>query len=189
MVLSPLFASKMVTLILISVSSSQRCSWPKRKSEGHSWVERLLSGWPRFLTSPGKYRNKYSDLAAFEERTTSNVTVYPYGDKILALKEDGRPHILNPDTLETIGIYDFEGQLDSKTFTAHPKWDPITKDFLCFGYEAKGLGTLDNCYMSINADGIMTEKVWFKAPWCGFQHEFSFTKNYVGTSYLSYADY
>jgi carotenoid cleavage dioxygenase-like enzyme len=80
---------------------------------------------------------------AFQVRSTANTnTVYWHG-KLLALKEDSPPYAMDPETLETIGLCDFEGQLPSLTFTAHPKFDPESREMVCFGYEAKGDGTPD----------------------------------------------
>ncbi|KAH8656344.1 carotenoid oxygenase [Ilyonectria robusta] len=127
----------------------------------------------------GKYRNPYTDLVEFLDRTTANTTVIPFKNVILALKEDSRPYALDPRTLETIGVFDFDGQLESETFTAHPKYDATTRELLAFGYEGKGIGTPDNFYMSIDEHGRFTEKVWFKAPFCAFQHDMAFTDNWV----------
>ena len=41
----------------------------------------------------------------------------------------------DPETLETLRLEDFNGQLPSLTFTAHPKLDG--NELLGFGYEAK----------------------------------------------------
>jgi carotenoid cleavage dioxygenase len=38
-----------------------------------------------------------------------------------------------------LGVYDFEGQLTSRTFTAHPKFDFATGEMMAYGIEAKGL--------------------------------------------------
>ncbi len=63
---------------------------------------------------------------------------------LLALKEDSPPCALDLHTLETLDpVYTFDGQLQSKTFTAHPKVDSETGDMIAFGYEAKGFGTDD----------------------------------------------
>lgn len=88
---------------------------------------------------------------------------------------------MDPRTLETFGEYDFEGQWEGKTFTAHPKYDPLTRELVAFGYEAKGLMSEDNYYGSLDQHGRLTEQVWFKAPYCGFQHEMAITENYVGS--------
>lgn len=91
---------------------------------------------------------------------------------------------MNPMTLETLGLYDFDGQLPSCTFTAHPKLDPVTKEFVCFGYEAKGDGTPDVCYFSFNLEGKLVENVSMVAPICAMIHDFAVTENWVCSSHL-----
>lgn len=86
---------------------------------------------------------------------------------------------MDPITLETIGLYDFDGQLPSCTFTAHPKLDPISKEFVCFGYEAKGDGTPDVSYFSFDQGGKMVENVSMVAPVCAMIHDFAVTENWV----------
>lgn len=108
------------------------------------------------------------------------MSVIPYRGKILVTKEDSIAYAMDPRTLETFGEYDFEGQWEGKTFTAHPKYDPLTRELVAFGYEAKGLMSEDNYYGSLDQHGRLTEQVWFKAPFCGFQHEMAITENYVG---------
>lgn len=103
---------------------------------------------------------------------------------MLACKEDGPPYAMNPQTLETIGPYDFDEQLPSFTFTAHPKLDPLSKEFVCFGYEAKGDGTPDVCYFTFDQQGCMTECVWMVAPVCAMMHDFAVTENWVSVSSL-----
>jgi carotenoid cleavage dioxygenase len=131
------------------------------------------------MTIQGKYRNPFTDLVDFRVRTVANTTIVAFQDKMLALKEDGPPYALDPITLETHGVFDFDGQWDSETFTAHPKYDAATREMLAFGYEAKGTATKDILYGTFDKDGVMTQKVWFEAPVCGFQHEFAMTKNWV----------
>lgn len=86
---------------------------------------------------------------------------------------------MDPETLETKGLYDFDGQLPSLTFTAHPKFDPETKEMICFGYEAKGEGTLDICYYTVGPDGRFRQTVWLVSPVCGMIHDFAVTDNHV----------
>lgn len=112
-------------------------------------------------------------------RTTANTNIFPYKDFLLAIKEDAHPYAMDAKTLETIGLYDFEGQLPSTTFTAHPKVDAKTGEMLCFGYEAKGDGTPDVCYYTIDSEGKFTQSVWMTAPVVGLMHDFAFTDNYV----------
>jgi len=85
----------------------------------------------------GKYRNPYTDNEAVKGviRTAANTNVFFWRGMLLATKEDGPAYAMDPDTLETIGRYDFEGQVLSPTMTAHPKFDPKTGEMVCYGYE------------------------------------------------------
>jgi carotenoid cleavage dioxygenase len=105
--------------------------------------------------------------------------VLVFNGKLLACKEDAPPYEMNPSTLETVGLYDFDGQLPSLTFTAHPKIDPVTKELVCFGYEAKGDGTPDICYFSVQHDGKFSEVAWVTCPVVAMIHDFAVTENYV----------
>lgn len=63
-----------------------------------------------------------------------NVSVYPWGGTLLALGEQGLPWELDPDTLETRGLYNFGGALNPLSpFAAHPKIDPMTGELCNFG--------------------------------------------------------
>jgi carotenoid cleavage dioxygenase-like enzyme len=76
-----------------------------------------------------------------------------FGDKLLALKEDSPPVLMDAETLETIEpVYTFNGQLISETFTAHPKIDPKTGNMLAFSYAAKGLLTRDMVFYEITPE-------------------------------------
>ncbi|KAL1595333.1 hypothetical protein SLS60_010024 [Paraconiothyrium brasiliense] len=127
----------------------------------------------------GKYRNKYTDAVEFKIRTTANTNIVYFNGRLLACKEDAPPYAMDPETLETIGLEDFDGQLPSLTFTAHPKLDPDTGELLCFGYEAKGDGTPDICYFSVDASGRFTETVWLISPIVAMIHDFAITKNWI----------
>lgn len=127
----------------------------------------------------GKYRNKFTDAVEFKIRTTANTNVVHFNGKLLALKEDAPPYALDPETLETIGLETFNGQLPSLTFTAHPKFDPDTNEMICFGYEARGDGTPDVCYYRIAPDGTFLETVWLVSPVVAMIHDFAVTENWV----------
>lgn len=51
-----------------------------------------------------------------------NVSIWPFGGRLLAFAEQALPWELSPDTLETVGECDFDGKLLGITpFSAHPK--------------------------------------------------------------------
>jgi carotenoid cleavage dioxygenase-like enzyme len=129
----------------------------------------------------GAYRNPLTDDPSVEGkiRGTSNTTVLVYGDKLWGLKEDSPPIVMNPDTLETVGYTDFNGQLKAKTFTAHPKIDPETGDMCAFSYAAKGLLTRDIAYYEISKDGKFKQEIWFELPYYAMMHDFGVTRDYA----------
>ncbi|KAJ6145039.1 Carotenoid oxygenase [Penicillium chermesinum] len=127
----------------------------------------------------GKYRNKFTDAVEFAVRSTANTNIVSFNNQLLALKEDSPPYAMDPETLETKGLYTFDGQLPSVTFTAHPKTDPVTGELICFGYEAKGDGTPDICYYTIGPGGDFTQTLWLVSPVCGMIHDFAVTQNWV----------
>ncbi|KAK8137756.1 hypothetical protein PG984_001136 [Apiospora sp. TS-2023a] len=133
----------------------------------------------------GRYRNPYTDNESVRGviRTAANTNITFWRGVLLASKEDGPPFALDPTTLATLGRYDFEGQIKSPTFTAHPKFDPDTGDMICFAYEAGGDGSdcsADVAVWTIGAaDGKVQEEVWFQAPFAGMIHDCGVSANYV----------
>jgi carotenoid cleavage dioxygenase-like enzyme len=67
-------------------------------------------------------------------KNAANTNLIGYANRLLALWEAGLPHELKPETLETIGLFDFGGKMTGPV-TAHPKFDPKTGDLLFFGYQ------------------------------------------------------
>jgi len=128
----------------------------------------------------GVYRNVFTnDPLAASNNGTANTAVIKHAGVLLALKEDSLPYALDPETLETLGVWDFQGQVKSASFTAHPKICPTTGAMLCFAYEAKGDGTPDIAYFEIDAQGKLMRQTWFQAPYAAMIHDFAVTENYV----------
>ncbi|KAF2198131.1 9-cis-epoxycarotenoid dioxygenase-like protein [Delitschia confertaspora ATCC 74209] len=132
----------------------------------------------------GKYRNPYTDHEMVKGiiRTASNTNVVFWRGVLLAMKEDGPPFAMDPVTLKTIGRYDFDGQMLSPTFTAHPKIDPDTGEMIAYGYEAGGDGhdgSTDIVVYSFDRDGRKIEECWYKAPFCGMIHDCAITEKYL----------
>jgi carotenoid cleavage dioxygenase-like enzyme len=132
----------------------------------------------------GRYRNPHTDNEMVKGiiRTASNTNIIFWRGVLLATKEDGPPFAVDPVTLETIGRYDFDGQVQSPTFTAHPKFDPDTGEMVCYGYEAGGNGYDASCDIvvyTIDKGGKKTEECWYKAPFCGMIHDCAITKNFL----------
>lgn len=79
--------------------------------------------------------------------------------------------MIDPVTLDTLGYDPYSKEITTRTFTAHPKVDPFTEELVTFGYEAKGLATLDVVTWTLDKHGKNVEELWIKAPYVGFIHE------------------
>jgi all-trans-8'-apo-beta-carotenal 15,15'-oxygenase len=61
-------------------------------------------------------------------KNIANTQVIYWGEKLLALWEAAEPHRLDPETLETLGLENFDGQLPAgSAFAAHPWIDPASQ--------------------------------------------------------------
>jgi carotenoid cleavage dioxygenase-like enzyme len=130
----------------------------------------------------GAYRNPLTDdpVVKGKFRGTANTNVLVHAGKLLALKEDSPPVLMDPETLLTTNsAYDFQGKLQSETFTAHPKIDPKTGEMLAFAYAAKGLLTRDIVFYTISPRGEITKAVWFELPYYCMMHDFGVTEDYA----------
>ena len=147
---------------------------------------------PRFLNNLaerkqlyGRYRNPYTSDPGYQKPdqpflgTVANTAPIAHGGKMFALKEDAQPYELDPNTLETLGAWDFDGQYQSQTFSAHPKIDPISGDMVTFGYEASGLLTNDIWIYTINPEGQVVHDVRIQAPYVSAIHDFAITQEHI----------
>ncbi|WP_315765361.1 MULTISPECIES: carotenoid oxygenase family protein [unclassified Bradyrhizobium] len=129
----------------------------------------------------GAYRNPFTDSSevAGEDANTANTSVMWHHGKLYALKESGRPYELDPLTLETRGESDFAGQLKSRTFTAHPKFDPLTGECIAFAYNCEGVASDEIELYRVDREGCFTRTERFKAPYCSMVHDFLVSRNYI----------
>ncbi len=76
-----------------------------------------------------------------------NVSVYSWAGKLLAFGEQCLPIELDPYTLETRGVYDFNGNVnEASPFAAHAKVDPATDNLLNFGISFSATEPMLNVY-------------------------------------------
>lgn len=128
------------------------------------------------------YRNPYLDDPSVKglSRGTHNTHIIHHNGRLLALKEDSPPAAMDLNTLETLDpVYDFDGQLKSAAFTAHPKLDSKTGNLVAFGYEAKGHNTTDVNVFEYTPQGKKVWEAWVNVPYVGMLHDFAVTENYI----------
>lgn len=67
-------------------------------------------------------------------KNAPNIHFVKINNEYLALSEASHPYSVDPENLQTKGVYNFESQLDKNmSFTAHPKVDPVTGDIFAYG--------------------------------------------------------
>ena len=129
----------------------------------------------------GVYRNHFTDdpSVANVNPGAANTHIYWHGGKLMVLKEDSLPYLIDPHTLDTQGVWDFDGKFNSKTCSAHPKIDPLSGEMIAYGYQAKGDLTDDIAVYTINPAGKVIKEVWLKAPYVGMIHDIAITQKYI----------
>ncbi|MEO7246881.1 MAG: carotenoid oxygenase family protein, partial [Novosphingobium sp.] len=114
-----------------------------------------------------------------EFRSTANTNAFIFAGKLWAMKEDSPALVMDPATMESIGMERFGGAMRGQTFTAHPKIDPRTGNMIAIGYAASGLCTDDVAYYEINPQGELVREEWFKVPYYCMMHDFGITEDYL----------
>lgn len=134
----------------------------------------------------GAYRNPFTDDESVRglSRGTANTNIVWHGGKLLALKEDSPPVAIDPHTLETQGVWRYDGKLTSTTATAHPKIDPLTGELIFFGYQAKGEFSDDIAVHIANAQGEIVYEEWFKMPYVCLMHDVAVTREHIVFAFM-----
>lgn len=108
-----------------------------------------------------------------------NVSVYPFGGALLAFGEQGLPWEIDPITLETRGLYTFDGQLNEITpFSAHPKIDHRTGELFNFGVSFSPQHPALNVFR-FAADGKLVYRRRLALPYPSSIHDFAISERYI----------
>jgi carotenoid cleavage dioxygenase len=129
----------------------------------------------------GGYRNPFTDDPSVRgiDRSTANTSVLFHAGRLFALKEDGLPYELDPDTLETRGKFSFDGALRMPAVTAHPKVDPQSGELVFYGYEAAGEASCEVAYAVADERLMLREEQRFVPPYASMIHDFAVTEHYL----------
>jgi all-trans-8'-apo-beta-carotenal 15,15'-oxygenase len=107
-----------------------------------------------------------------------NVSVYRFGDRLLAFGEQGLPWALDPQTLETYGQFTFNGRLnEASPFAAHPKFDADTREMFNFGIFFSEQAT--RLYLYCFAQDGLRYRAAVGLPYSCSVHDFSLSKRYA----------
>ncbi len=109
---------------------------------------------------------------------TANTHIVWHGNKLLALMEGTIAVELNPDSLATLGNFDYNGMIDGP-ITAHPKFDHASGEMIFFGNQAKGPFSEFLRLNVADKEGNLITSEMIEAPFPSFAHDFFVTENYV----------
>lgn len=130
----------------------------------------------------GAYRNPWTDDPGTEaiNRHNPNTTVYQRADRIFVLKESMMPTEIDIETLETIGVQDFDGRdMPSPNMSAHEVKCPKTGEYFNVGTWAGELGSKKYALYRFSPDGSLTAAEVFEGPYSCMMHDFVITENYI----------
>lgn len=122
---------------------------------------------------PGLLGMKPTEAPRF--KNVANTNIVWHAGKLLALVESSLPTQLAAGSLDTVGEYDFAGQL-SGPMTAHPKMDPETGAMHFFGY-APFPPFLT--YHHVDRAGRLTRSEPIDIAWPSMIHDFHITEHFV----------
>ena len=129
---------------------------------------------------PGGLMKNLLKLPANPANTSS---IY-HGGHLLALNEGGKPWELAPGSLETIGEFNYDGELEpSMVFSAHGKVHQSTGDYINFGAGVSGVGLRGpkpclNMYR-ISPKGRLFRKAQVPLETFPFCHDFALSDKYA----------
>jgi all-trans-8'-apo-beta-carotenal 15,15'-oxygenase len=160
-----------------------RVCFTNRFVRSHKFVAEETAGHPIFRTFGTAFEADQIKRGIALESPV-NVSVYPYGRRLLAFGEQGLPWELDPLTLETRGVFTFGDRLnDVSPFSAHPKLDPTTGEMFNFGISFSPTQPRLNVYhFGAHAKLLYRKRLQLDYP-CSV-HDFSLSPSYA-VFYLS----
>lgn len=108
----------------------------------------------------------------------ANTNVVEHAGRLFALWEGGPPHELHPDTLETLGVRRFGGELRwVGTYSAHPCFCPGSGDMFNFGVEF--IPTPHLRVYRTGRNGRLGHYRSASLPYVAMVHDFAITQRYL----------
>ncbi len=153
-----------------------RVSWRNRWVRSEKFKRELAAGERLF----GVFGNPMmgDPAVAGVEYNTANTHIVEHAGKLLALMEGALPTQIKQHTLETLGVYDFDGKIQGPV-TAHPKFDAETGEMIFFGYSATGPASKALRYSVADRSGKIVRNEYFDAPFAAMVHDFFVTKTHA----------
>jgi carotenoid cleavage dioxygenase len=154
----------------------------------------------RFEDGAASYRSRYARTESFEREQAEsvylgglnvpaervledppvgiqpNTNVVPHAGRLFALVENSPPFELDPHTLESKGVWRYDGKMLGMSTTAHPKIDGRTGQMVIHGYQP--IEPYVQLYV-VEPDGRVSLAEAIDAPWPSMMHDFAITEHHV----------
>jgi carotenoid cleavage dioxygenase-like enzyme len=143
---------------------------------------------PRYLANRkargqlfGRYRNRDTDDPSVRSLpgTVSNTQTYVHAGRLYALKDDGLPAIMDPNTLDTKEYETFGGKFTGTTFGAHPKTDPVTGDMTCISTQVGGTLSPVVAIYTVDPKGRVKHEMKVTAPYVSMVHDIALSQKHI----------
>ncbi|MDJ0790008.1 MAG: carotenoid oxygenase family protein [Myxococcota bacterium] len=105
-----------------------------------------------------------------------NTNIVPHGGRLFAMAENMPPFEMDPETLESKGMWDYDGKMLGMSTTAHPKIDGKTGQMWIHGYQPVAPFIQLYC---VEPDGSVSLAEAHDADWPSMMHDFAITENHV----------
>ena len=141
------------------------------------WQLEHAAGRALFGTS-GNPAESDASVAGMPTDGVANTNVVWHGNRLLALEEGHGPIELDPESLDTLGRWSFDGRLP-RNMTAHPRIDPASGEMLFFANFPTGRASNDIAFYAANASGELATSEVFQGPYPALIHDFAITNDFV----------
>lgn len=122
----------------------------------------------------------FKNLFKTEIKNVANTNVIWFGNRLLALWEGGLPHLIEPDSLDTVGTYTIDGLIPEPLgqFSAHPRVDATTGRMVNFATTRTNTEAVLTVYEFGKDTMAVENRRTFTVPGFPFFHDFIVTENY-----------
>ena len=171
---NPLLGDGMVHAFHIA---GRRVSYLNRWVRTLQWELEHTAGRALFATS-GDRRQNDPAVAGIATDGVANTNLVWHGGRLLALEEGHPPIELHPETLDTLGVWTFDGALPSN-MCAHPKVDPRTGEMVFFANFPDGRFTGELAWYVASASGRLLRQGRIRTPYPALIHDFAVTRDFI----------
>lgn len=153
-----------------------RVAYRNRWVRTRQWTLEREAG--RALFATANPADKDPSVAGIVSQGAANTHIIQHAGRLLALEEGHPPIEINPQTLETLGPFDFAGGLPGN-MTAHPKTDPDTGELLFFANFPTRRFDGSLAFYAVNASGDLIRSTQVMGPYPALVHDFAITQRHV----------